>query len=148
MSPARPPAGWQKRADRAVARSRAVERWIPSFLVDSPISALGYAYGCTVGWIWGTLLSRGRIERRGRLYVFRGMPSWAFPRGGVCVGHCFLTGDGRIDDRLLAHESVHERQWRRFGMLMPILYSLAGRDPLQNRFEIEAGLADGNYIPR
>ena len=148
MSPARPPAGWQQRADRAVARSRAVERWIPSFLLDSPISALGYAYGCAVGWIWGTLLSRGRIERRGRLYVFRGMPSWAFPRGGVCVGHCYLTGDGRIDDRLLAHESVHERQWRRFGMLMPILYSLAGRDPLQNRFEIEAGLADGNYIPR
>ncbi|QCQ18065.1 Fe-S oxidoreductase [Microbacterium sp. RG1] len=131
-----------------MARSRAVERWIPSFLLDSPISALGYAYGCAVGWIWGTLWSRGRVERRGRLFVFRGMPSWAFPRGGVCVGHCFLTGDGRIDDRLLAHESVHERQWRRFGMLMPILYSLAGRDPLQNRFEIEAGLADGNYIPR
>jgi hypothetical protein len=33
-------------------------------------------------------------------------------------------------------------------MLMPILYSIAGRDPLQNRFEIEAGLADGNYLPR
>lgn len=148
MSAARPPAGWQHRADRAVARSRQVERWIPSVLLDSPISALGYAYGCAVGWIWGTLWSRGRIERRGRLYVFRGMPSWAFPRGGVCVGHCFLTGDGLIDDRLLAHESVHQRQWRRFGMLMPILYSLAGRDPLQNRFEIEAGLADGNYIPR
>lgn len=131
-----------------MARSRSLERWIPSFLLDSPISALGYAYGCAVGWVWGTLWSRGRIERRGRLFVFRGMPSWAFPRGGVCVGHCFLTGDGRIDDRLIAHESVHERQWRRFGMLMPILYSIAGRDPLQNRFEIEAGLADGNYIPR
>lgn len=148
MSAARPPAGWQERADRAVARSRALERWIPSFLLDSRISALGYAYGCAVGWIWGTLWSRGRIERRGRLFVFRGMPSWTFPRGGVCVGHCFLTGDGRIDDRLIAHESVHERQWRRFGMLMPILYSLAGRDALQNRFEIEAGLADGRYIPR
>lgn len=131
-----------------MARSRSLERWIPSFLLDSPISALGYAYGCAVGWVWGTLWSRGRIERRGRLFVFRGMPSWAFPRGGVCVGHCFLTGDGRIDDRLIAHESVHERQWRRFGILMPILYSIAGRDPLQNRFEIEAGLADGNYIPR
>lgn len=148
MSAAWPPAGWQQRADRAVARSRSLERWIPPFLLDSPISALGYAYGCAVGWVWGTLWSRGRIERRGRLFVFRGMPSWAFPRGGVCVGHCFLTGDGRIDDRLIAHESVHERQWRRFGMLMPILYSFAGRDPLQNRFEIEAGLADGNYIPR
>ncbi|GAB3145112.1 hypothetical protein GCM10027058_00940 [Microbacterium neimengense] len=148
MSAARPPAGWRQRADRAVARSRALECWIPSFLLDSPVSALGYAYGCAVGWIWGTLWSRGRVERHGRLFVFRGMPSWAFPRGGVCVGHCFLTGDGRIDDRLIAHESVHERQWRRFGILMPILYSIAGRDPLRNRFEIEAGLADGNYIPR
>ena len=31
---------------------------------------------------------------------------------------------------------------------MPLLYQLAGRNPLRNRFEIEAGLADGNYIPR
>jgi len=108
----------------------------------------GYVYGCTVGWIWGGLLSRGRIERHGRLWVFRGLPSWAYPRGGVCVGHCFLTGDGPLDDRLLAHESVHERQWRRYGFLMPVLYALAGRDPLRNRFEIEAGLEDGNYLPR
>ncbi|WP_460776271.1 Fe-S oxidoreductase [Microbacterium sp. GXF7504] len=108
----------------------------------------GYVYGCAVGWVWGGLLSRGRIERRGRLWVFRGLPSWAYPRGGVCVGHCFLTGDGPVDDRLLAHESVHERQWRRYGFLMPVLYALAGRDPLRNRFEIEAGLEDGRYLPR
>ena len=31
---------------------------------------------------------------------------------------------------------------------MPLLYLLAGRDPLRNRFEIEAGLEDGNYVPR
>jgi hypothetical protein len=31
---------------------------------------------------------------------------------------------------------------------MPVLYLLAGRDPLRNRFEIEAGLEDGNYILR
>ena len=31
---------------------------------------------------------------------------------------------------------------------MPVLYLLAGRDPLRNRFEIEAGLEDGNYVPR
>lgn len=147
MSAARPPAGWRGRA-AAVARGRSIDRWIPAFLLDSPISALGYAYGCTVGWVWGTLWSRGRVERHGRLRVFRGLPSWAFPRGGVCVGHCFLTGDGPIDARLLAHESVHERQWRRYGFLMPVLYSIAGRDPLRNRFEIEAGLADGRYIPR
>jgi len=116
--------------------------------VVEAVRLAGYVYGCTVGWVWGGLLSRGRIERRGRLWVFRGMPGWAYPRGGVCVGHCFLTGDGRIDDRLIAHESVHERQWRRYGFLMPVLYALAGRDALRNRFEIEAGLEDGNYLPR
>lgn len=147
MSPA-PPAGWRERADRAVARGRRLDRWIPDVLLDSPISRIGYGYGCAVGTIWGTLWSTGRIERHGTLRVFRGLPRWAFPRGGVCVGDCFLTGDGRVDDRLLAHESVHERQWRRYGLLMPLLYTLAGRDPLRNRFEIEAGLADGNYLPR
>ncbi|MFT4307728.1 MAG: Fe-S oxidoreductase [Microbacterium sp.] len=112
------------------------------------VTYAGYLYGCAVGWVWGGLLSRGRVERHGRLWVFRGMPAWSFRRGGTCVGNCFLTGDGRIDARLLRHEAVHERQWRRHGILMPFLYALAGSDPLRNRFEIEAGLEDGNYLPR
>jgi len=29
-----------------------------------------------------------------------------------------------------------------------VLYLFAGRDPLHNRFEIEAGLEDGNYVRR
>ena len=33
-------------------------------------------------------------------------------------------------------------------VLMPLLYLFAGRNPLRNRFEIEAGLEDGNYLPR
>lgn len=148
MSPAAPPAGWRERADRAIARGARVDRLVPRFLLDSPVSLAGYVYGCAVGWTWGLLWSRGRVERRGALWVFRGLPRWAFPRGGVCVGHCFLTGDGRVGDRLLAHESVHERQWRRYGFLMPVMYALAGRDPLRNRFEIEADLEDGNYLPR
>lgn len=146
---ARPaPSGWRERAADAVERGRRIDRLIPPALLDSGISRIGYLYGCAIGWVWGTLWSRGRIERHGRLHVFRGLPEWAFPRGGVCVGHCFLTGDAPIDDRLLAHESVHERQWRHYGFLMPILYRVAGRDPLRNRFEIEAGLEDGNYLPR
>ena len=44
--------------------------------------------------------------------------------------------------------SWRERQWRRYGFLMPLLYLLAGRNPLTNRFEILAGLEDGNYVPR
>lgn len=145
---AAPPAGWQDAAERAVARGRALDRRIPRILLDSPLSLLGYAYGTAVGWIWGSLWSTGAVERRHGLWVFRGMPRWTFARGGVCVGGCYLTGDAPVTDRVLRHEAVHRRQWRRYGMLMPFLYLLAGRDPLRNRFEIEAGLADGNYLPR
>ncbi|MFG6401960.1 MULTISPECIES: Fe-S oxidoreductase [unclassified Microbacterium] len=143
-----PPVGWRDEAERALARGKRIDRWIPRVLLDSPLSALGYAYGTAVGWVWGTLWSRGRIEKRAGLWVFRGLPSWAFARGGVCVGGCFLTGDRRVTDAILRHEAVHARQWRHYGMLMPVLYALAGRDPLRNRFEIEAGLVDGNYVPR
>lgn len=147
MSPRTPPKGWRADADAAVARGRRIESSIPSVLLDSPISRIGFWYGTAVGWIWGSLWSTGRVERREGLWVFRGLPAWAFPRGGVCVGGCFLTGDAAVSDRVLAHEAVHMRQWRRFGMLMPLMYTLAGRNPLRNRFEIEAGLEDGNYVP-
>lgn len=133
---------------RVAARGRRQDRLIPPFLLDSPISRLGFWYGCAVGWVWGGIWSRGAVERRGGLWVFRGMPRWTFARGGVCVGDCFLTGDAPIDDALLRHEAVHSTQWRRYGALMPLLYLWAGRDPLRNRFEIEAGLEDGRYLPR
>nr|WP_114588486.1 Fe-S oxidoreductase [Microbacterium arborescens] len=143
-----PPAGWRQRADAAVARGAAVDRLIPRMLLDSPISEFGARAGTAFGFVWGTLWSTGRVERRQGLWVFRGMPEWTFGRGGVCVGSCFLTGDREPSERILTHEAVHARQWRRYGLLMPLLYLIAGRDPLRNRFEIDAGLADGNYIPR
>lgn len=145
---ARPPTGWRERAQRAVARGERLDRFIPSFLLDSPLSLLGYWWGSAVGWTWGTLWSTGRIEKRNGLWVFTGMPNWAFGRGGVCVGGCFLTGSAAVTDALLRHEAVHARQWRRYGFLMPALYLLSGRNPLTNRFEILAGLEDGNYVPR
>lgn len=149
MSPIpQPPTGWRAAAERAVVRGRRIDRLLPGFLIDSPISRVGYWYGSAVGWTWGSLLSTGRIEKREGLWVFRGMPEWAFGRGGVCVGGCYLTGDATVTDRVLRHEAVHARQWRRYGFLMPLLYAVAGRDPLRNRFEIEAGLEDGNYVPR
>ena len=80
------------------------------------------------------------------LWVFRGLPEWAFMRGGVCVGGCFLTGPAEPSDAVLRHEAMHRRQWLRYGFLMPVLYLFAGRDPLRNRFEIEAGLEDGGYV--
>ena len=142
------PADWEARAERIVARGRRGDRLIPGVLLDSPLSRAGYWWGTAFGWVWGTLWSTGRVERRAGLWVFRGMPGWAFGRGGVCVGGCYLTGDAVVTDAVLRHEAVHARQWRRYGILLPVLYLLAGRDPLTNRFEIEAGLEDGNYVRR
>ncbi|WP_239684033.1 Fe-S oxidoreductase [Leucobacter musarum] len=110
-----------------------------------PLARLGYAYATAVGFIWGAIWSQGRIERRDGLWVFQGMPKWTFGRGGSCVGGCYLT-DRNVSERVLRHERVHREQWRHYGMAMPILYALAGRDPLRNRFEIEAGLRDGGYV--
>ncbi len=112
-----------------------------------PGAILGYWYATLVGVVWGSLLSTGRIERHGRLFVFRGLPKWAFGRGGNCVGACYLT-DQNVTPDVLEHEEVHRQQWRRYGMAMPILYWFAGRDPLKNRFEIEAGLEKGGYVRR
>nr|WP_202107126.1 Fe-S oxidoreductase [Agromyces seonyuensis] len=115
-------------------------------MTDSAISRAGYGYATAVGFTWGFLLSTGRVERRQGLWVFTGMPKWAFRRGGTCVGGVYLTATN-ASDRVLGHEAVHKSQWRKFGMLMPLLYAKAGRDPLRNRFEIEAGLEAGGYLP-
>lgn len=139
---------WRAYAEIALERGRRFDRRIPSVLLRSPISRLGYAWGTAVGWVWGALWSTGRVERRAGLWIFRGMPTWTFKRGGVCVGGCYLTGDAAPSDAVLRHEAVHKAQWLRYGFLMPVLYLIAGRDPLRNRFEIEAGLEDGNYVRR
>lgn len=116
-------------------------------LFDSPLSRAGYLYATAVGLVWGALWSTGRIERRNGLFVFRGLPAWSFGRGGSCVGACYLTNQNVSAD-VLEHEAVHKVQWQRYGMLFPLLYFVAGRNPLTNRFEIEAGLEKGGYLRR
>lgn len=111
------------------------------------ITRLGYLYATCVGLVWGFILSTGRVERIDGLFVFTGMPKWAFGRGGSCVGSCYLT-DTNVTPDVLEHEAVHRGQWQRYGMLFPLLYLLAGRNPLRNRFEIEAGLEKGGYLPK
>jgi len=142
------PPSIRTRAERALRIGDRIDRFIPAVLQDSPVSLVGYWWGTAVGWVWGSLWSTGAVERRHGLWVFRGLPSWAFPRGGVCVGGCFLTGDAAPSEAVLRHEAVHRTQWRRYGFLMPFLYLLAGRDPLRNRFEIAAGLRAGGYVRR
>jgi hypothetical protein len=107
---------------------------------------LGFHYATLVGLVVGLPLSTGRVRRVGELIVLTGLPRWVFRRGGTTVGRVYLT---RTNDSpaVLRHEQVHVEQWRRLGLWMPILYALAGPDPLKNRFEIEAGLEDGGYLP-
>jgi hypothetical protein len=116
-------------------------------LFDSPISRAGYLYATLVGVVWGSIWSTGRVQRRAGLWVFRGMPTWTFGRGGSCVGGCYLT-QHNVSAAVLEHEAVHKRQWQRYGMAFPLLYLLAGRDPFTNRFEIDAGLEKGGYLRR
>ncbi|BDZ38688.1 Fe-S oxidoreductase [Microbacterium suwonense] len=139
---------WRAEAERVLEQGRRFDRRIPSFLLRSPISRIGYWWGTSVGWVWGLLWSTRRVERRNGLWVFRGLPNWAYRRGGVCVGGCYLTGDADPSDAVLRHEAVHKQQWLRYGFLLPVLYLFAGRNALHNRFEIEAGLEDGGYVRR
>ncbi len=114
-------------------------------LFDSAFSRAGYLYATAVGIVWGSIWSTGRVERRNGLIVFRGMPAWSFGRGGSCVGGCYLTRQN-VSAAVLEHEAVHKRQWQRYGMIFPLLYFIAGRDPLTNRYEIQAGLQNGGYL--
>ena len=115
-------------------------------LTDSHISRAGYWWATLVGFVWGFLWSTGPVERRHGLIVFTGMPNWTYGRGGSCVGACYLTGTNTREP-VLEHETVHKAQWQKYGMLFPLLYFIAGRNPLKNRFEIEAGLEAGGYLP-
>ena len=125
---------------------RRVRSALAGVLLDSPVSRLGYCYATCVGAVWGFIWSTGRVRRAEGLLVFTGMPRRTFRRGGACIGACYLT-DRNVSPQVLRHEAVHKRQWQRYGMLFPALYLLAGMEPTTNRFEIEAGLVDGGYLP-
>lgn len=88
--------------------------------------------------------SRVHVERGLRMYV--DLPKWAYPRGGVCIGNVFLTGKVPSSS-VVSHELVHVEQWKKYGLFFPILYAAAGADPFTNRFEVEAGLEAGGYLP-
>lgn len=125
----------------------AVMARVRSVLYFPPLALAGYLYATAVGLGVGLLMSRRLPRRVDGLFVFTGLPARAFRRGGTCVGGVYLT-DTNDAAHVLRHEAVHQQQWRRYGMMFPLLYALAGQNPLTNHFEIEAGLEDGNYLPR
>ncbi|WP_430593457.1 hypothetical protein [Humidisolicoccus flavus] len=123
-------------AHRAMRFGRAV-------VTAPPIARPGYWIATGGALAWATALG-GSVERLGSLRVATGLPQWAFGRGGTCVGGVYLT-DSNVTDDVLAHEAVHQEQWRTYGLAFIPLYFAAGQDATKNRFEIEAGLERGGY---
>jgi hypothetical protein len=133
-----------ERLARALVRGGRRVPGARSFLLHPVVARLGYWFATLCAVLWGVPLSLGRVRRRRGLIVAERMPRFAFGRGGTTVGGVFLTHDSP-SPAVLEHEAVHRAQWRRYGLAFAVLYAAAGRDPFTNRFEIEAGLAKGNY---
>lgn len=120
----------------------------PAFraLTAPPVARAGHRIATEAARLWGRLLG-GEERRVGELTVISGLPGWAFGRGGTTVGATFLTADA-LSPEILEHEDVHRRQWERYGLWFIPMYFAAGIDGLTNRFEIEADLVKGGYLPK
>ncbi|PJJ72758.1 hypothetical protein CLV46_2334 [Diaminobutyricimonas aerilata] len=119
-------------------------RPLRAVLLHPAVARPGYWLASACGALWGGLLGGFRYRRRGGVVVCAGLPRWAFGRGGTTIGAVYLTRD-TVSDAVLRHEAVHRAQWRRYGLVFPVLYFAAGVDPHTNRFEVEAGLREGGY---
>lgn len=115
-------------------------------LFSRPVAVPGYHLATQAALAWGRLLG-GDVRREGELHVISGLPTWAFGRGGTTVGATFLT-NANVSADVLAHEEVHRQQWLRYGLAFVPMYYAAGIDALTNRYEIEAGLELGGYLPK
>lgn len=138
--------GRGSRAERAAAglvRGVVAVPGVRRVLLWPVIAWPGYAFATACAFLWGTLLL-GRHRRHAGLHVIHGLPRWAFGRGGTTIGAVYLTRDA-TSQSVLEHELVHRRQWRRYGLALPVLYLAAGVAAHTNRFEIEAGLERGGY---
>ncbi|WP_231121815.1 hypothetical protein [Motilibacter peucedani] len=112
-----------------------------------PLAARQAALVGRLARAYAALLGAAAEEHDG-MHVRHGLPRRAYPRGGVTWGDTYVCGSApwaRSPERL-RHERVHVEQWRTYGLWFALLYLRAGRDPLHNRFEIEAGLHDGGYV--
>jgi hypothetical protein len=115
-----------------------------SVLLHPVISRPGYWFATAAGLVWGTALSLGRIRANGGVIVARQCPRWAFGRGGTTLGAVYFTHDNVSPD-VLEHEAAHRAQWKKYGLAFIPLYIAAGAPAHTNRFEVEAGLAQGGY---
>ncbi|WP_167046416.1 hypothetical protein [Salinibacterium sp. ZJ454] len=134
-----------ERLTRAVLRRGRRVPGLRTVLLHPVIARPGYWFVTGSALVWSGVLGLGRWRSDGGLIVAEHMPRWSFGRGGTTIGAVFLTR-GRPTANVLAHEAIHRAQWRRYGLVFPLLYAAAGQNPFRNRFEIEAGLALGNYV--
>ncbi|GEK81165.1 hypothetical protein [Agrococcus baldri] len=120
----------------------------PAFeaITAPPIARAGAALATHAARLWGRVLG-GEERREGELHVITGLPQWAFGRGGTTVGATYLTRASDSPD-VLEHEDVHRQQWERYGLWFIPMYFAAGAEGTKNRFEIEAGLEKGGYLPK
>ncbi|TSD97412.1 hypothetical protein FOS14_15435 [Skermania sp. ID1734] len=98
--------------------------------------ALGYAKA------WRAQIA---FDDRHQIYVCSGMRT-GFGRAGTTLGGAYLTRCN-VTEPVLRHEAVHADQWARYGFGFALRYLVEElRNPKDaNKFEREAGLADGGY---
>ena len=118
--------------------------WLRRVLLHPVVARPGYWFATACGLVWGAVLGRFRISNTGGVILARGLPKWAFGRGGTTIGAVYLTSDN-VSPAILEHEAVHRAQWRKYGLVFIVLYLEAGQDARRNRFEVEAGLRKGGY---
>jgi len=133
-----------ERAAGALTRGAMAVPGLRRVMLWPVIARPGYWFATGCGLIWGGILSRFRLRSRGGVIVAKGVPGWAFGRGGTTIGAVFLTGN-KTSEAVLEHEAVHRAQWKKYGLAFIPLYVAAGSNPLTNRFEVEAGLKKGGY---
>lgn len=139
------PQAWVPRSVVPLISLRLLQRGLGAVFFASRLSQLGMLVASGAALAYGRAFKSAKVDQLPDLTVISGLPRWAYPRGGVTVGRVFLTGP-QPTAALLRHESRHVEQWRTYGLAMPILYWLAGRDAHSNWFEVEAGLDDGGYL--
>ncbi|WP_306231475.1 hypothetical protein [Agrococcus beijingensis] len=120
----------------------------PAFraLTAPPVAGAGHRFATRAARLWGRLLG-GEERQVGELTVISALPSWAYGRGGTTIGATFLTTSA-TSPAILEHEDVHRRQWARYGLWFIAMYLAAGQDGLTNKYEIEADLVKGGYLPK
>jgi hypothetical protein len=129
--------------DGFVARASRL-RWLRAIVLSPIVARPGYWFATACGVVWGAVLGRFRVSRVGGVILAKGLPKWAFGRGGTTIGAVYLTSTN-VSPGILQHEAVHRAQWKKYGLCFIPLYIAAGQDAKRNRFEIEAGLKLGGY---